>query len=429
MKFLFVCFVLFNALFAQEAFSTQEQSLFETKVQEESSTTLLSTPSSELENNESIENTEEPLLLNEEEVVLEEESYAYLFEEVPFDVENKQSNTLYAKFTTYPNTVYTSQRFAVEIETLITTNEFTKIETRFLNSKEISIINPEEVWTKSNNNTYKNLYFFKVYSQAFKIPTFQIVLYNEDEIIDVIYLEPKALNYTNIAIKDNQFSNVIAKEVKVISSKTRQYSNNELLTVLEIEATHGNLEDFRLKEFEEQLLMSLEENYPKQKLIYNTIIPIHTKEIRFNYYDTQSSQFKKITIPIKLEEELVSTQTDLNPNDSNLEVYKKVALGVLTIVFIVMYLIKRKNSYIVIAIILSILFFMYAKPNSAMIIDEETKIYILPTNNSTVFYITPKKQMVEILDKKEHFIKILFKLNDHNGKTVGWIKEKDIVED
>jgi len=161
MKFLFVCFVLFNALFAQEAFSTQEQSLFETKVQEESSTTLLSTTNNELENNESIENTEEPLLLNQEEVVLEEESYAYLFEEVPFDVENKQSNTLYAKFTTYPNTVYTSQRFAVEIETLITTNEFTKIETRFLNSKEISIINPEEVWTKSNNNTYKNLYFLK----------------------------------------------------------------------------------------------------------------------------------------------------------------------------------------------------------------------------------------------------------------------------
>jgi len=72
---------------------------------------------------------------------------------------------------------------------------------------------------------------------------------------------------------------------------------------------------------------------------------------------------------------------------------------------------------------------MYAKPNSAMVIEEETKIYILPTNNSTVFYITPNKQHVEILDKKEHFIKILFKLNDHNGKTVGWIKEEDIVED
>ncbi|MDX9795221.1 MAG: hypothetical protein RBT24_00165 [Arcobacteraceae bacterium] len=429
MKFLLVCFFFFNALFAQEGFQTQEQSLFEATTQEENSSLLPSSYTNELNPNENDETIEESQLSQEISTEPEEENYAYLFEEVPFDVENKQSNTLYAKFTSYPNTVYTSQRFALEIETLVTTTEFTKIETRFLNSQEISIINPEEVWTKSSNNSYKNLYFFKVYSQAFKMPTFQIVLYNEDEVVDVIYLEPKELNYTNIALKDNQFSNVIAKEVKVLSSKTRQYSNNELLTVLEIEATQGNLEDFRLKEFEDQLLMSLEESYPKQKLIYNTIIPIHTKEIRFNYYDTQSNQFKKIIVPIKLEEELVSTQTDLNPNDSNLEVYKKVALGVLTILFIVMYLIKRKNSYIVIAVVLSILFFMYAKPNSAMVIEEETKIYILPTNNSTVFYITPNKQLVEILDKKEHFIKILFKLNDHNGKTVGWIKEEDIVED
>lgn len=427
MKFLFVCLFLFYALFAQEGFQTQEPSLFEATTQEENTPSLTPSYTNEINSNENDETTEESPLLQGENV--EEENYNYLFEEVLFDVENKQSNTLYAKFTSYPNTVYTSQRFALEIETLVTTTEFTKIETRFLNSQEISIINPEEIWTKNSNNSYKNLYFFKVYSQAFKMPTFQIVLYNEEEVVDVIYLEPKELNYTNIALKDNQFSNVIAKEVKVLSSKTRQYSNNELLTVLEIEATQGNLEDFRLKEFEEQLLMSLEENYPKQKLIYNTIIPIHTKEIRFNYYDTQNNQFKKITVPIKLEEELVSTQTDLNPNDSNLEVYKKVALGVLTIFFIVMYLIKRKNSYIVIVVILSVLFFMYAKPNSAMVIEEETKIYILPTNNSTVFYITPQKQLVEILDKKEHFIKILFKLNDHSSKTVGWIKEEDIVED
>ncbi len=423
MKFLFTVLFFLNIAFAQNSVQTPEQSVFSPTTQENPIQ-----ESSEQEDQE-LNEDENALIHENSETFTEEESYAYLFEEVPFDLENKQSNTLYAKFINYPTTVYTSQRFALEIETLITTSDFTKIETRFLNSKDISIINPQENWQKTNNNTYKNLYFFKVYTQEFQIPTFQIILYNEDEIVDVVYLKPEEVNYTNIALKDNQFSNVIAKEMKVLSSKTRQYSNNELLTVLEIEATSGNLEDFRLKEFNEQLLMSLEENYPKQKLIYNTIIPIHTKEIKFNYYDTQTNRFKKIIIPIKLEEELVSTQTDLNPNDSNIEVYKKIALGVLTILFIIMYLIKRKNIYIIIAVILSIFFFMFAKPNSAMVIEENTKIYILPTNNSTVFFITPTKQLVEILDKRENFTKILFKLNDQNNKTVGWIKEKDIVED
>lgn len=426
MKFLFIfLFSIFSAL-AQDSYVTQEQPIFKETLQE--TTEELSVDEALVEEAQNKPQIIEKPIKNEPVEAFEEDSYAYLFKEVSFDSNNKQSNSIYAKFLTYPTSVYTSQRFTVEIEALITSKEFTKIETRFLNSKDISVINPQNGWEKSTNNSYKNLYYFKVNTQAFQLPTFQIILYNKSTIVDVIYLKPNPINYTNIAIKDNQFSNVIAEDVKVLSSKTRQYSNTELLTVLEIEANYGNLEDFRLKEFGEQLLMSLDENYPKQKLIYNTIVPIYTKEIRFNYYNTQTKQFQKIIVPIKLEQELVSTQTDLNPNDSNIEVYKKVALGILTIFFLLLFLIKRKNMYIIIAIILSIAFFFFTRPNNLITISGNTKIYILPTNNSTVFYISAAQQSVETLDKKGEFIKVLFKLNEQNSKTVGWIKEEDIVK-
>jgi hypothetical protein len=84
--------------------------------------------------------------------------------------------------------------------------------------------------------------------------------------------------------------------------------------------------------------------------------------------------------------------------------------------------------YIIIAIILSIAFFIFTRPNSLITISGNTKIYILPTNNSTVFYISPNQQSVETLDKKGEFIKVLFKINEQNSKTVGWIKEEDIVK-
>lgn len=416
---------MYSAL-AQETYVTQERPIFQETLQE--TTEELSLDEARLEEAQNKPILVEKPIKNEPVATFEEDTYAYLFHELQFDSQNKQSNNIYAKFITYPTSVYTSQRFAVEIEALITSKVFTKIETRFLNSKDISVINPQNEWEKSVNNSYKNLYYFKVNTQSFQLPTFQIILYNKSTVVDVIYLKPNPISYTNIAIKDNQFSNVIADDVKVLSSKTRQYSNTELLTVLEIEANHGNLEDFRLKEFGEQLLMSLEENYPKQKLIYNTIVPIYTKEIRFNYYNTLTKQFKKIVVPIKLEQELVSTQTDLNPNDSNIEVYKKVALGVLTIFFLLLFLLKRKNMYIIIAIILSVAFFIFTRPNNLITISGNTKIYILPTNNSTVFYISPNQQSVETLDKKGEFIKVLFKLNEQNSKTVGWIKEEDIVK-
>lgn len=426
MKILFIFLLTLSSIFAQDTLTNQEQQIFQETIQE--TTEELSVDSALVEEAMNKPFPIEKMVTKEVKEVFDEDNSEYLFQEIPFNGANKQSNSIYAKFINYPTGIYTSQRFAIEIEALVTTNEFTKIETRFLNSKEVFILNPKEDWEKSVNNTHKNLYFFKVNSQAFQLPTFQIVLYNKNNIVDVIYLKPNPINYTNIAVKDNQFSNVIANDIKILSTKTRQYSNTELLTVLEIEATYGNLEDFRLKEFGEQLLMSLDENYPKQKLIYNTIVPIYTKEIKFNYYNTQTKQFKKITIPITLDQELVSTQTDLNPNDSSIEVYKKIALGVLTIFFLLLFLIKRKNSYIIIAILLSVVFFFFTKPNNLITIAQATKIYILPTNNSTVFYISPEEQSVEILDKKGEFIKVLFELNIENGKTVGWIKEEDIVK-
>ncbi len=122
MKFLFTVLFFLNIAFAQNSVQTPEQSVFSPTTQENPIQ-----ESSEQEDQE-LNEDENALIHENSETFTEEESYAYLFEEVPFDLENKQSNTLYAKFINYPTTVYTSQRFALEIETLITTSEFTKIE-------------------------------------------------------------------------------------------------------------------------------------------------------------------------------------------------------------------------------------------------------------------------------------------------------------
>ena len=54
---------------------------------------------------------------------------------------------------------------------------------------------------------------------------------------------------------------------------------------------------------------------------------------------------KDVTIPILLQNELVSTQTDLNPNDSSFEQYKKSSCCFLFILFRIIYLEKKKNIF------------------------------------------------------------------------------------
>jgi hypothetical protein len=56
-------------------------------------------------------------------------------------------------------------------------------------------------------------------------------------------------------------------------------------------------------------------------------------------------------------------------------------------------------------------------PNKTITVKNHTKVYILPTANSTVFKILKEEQKGQVLIKKEKFSKILFKNN-----SVGWIK-------
>ncbi len=53
----------------------------------------------------------------------------------------------------------------------------------------------------------------------------------------------------------------------------------------------------------------------------------------------------------------------------------------------------------------------------------QSKIQILPTLNSTYFYSGEQIQEVEVLDKREHYRKILL----NNGK-IGWVKNEDLAK-
>lgn len=423
MRYLLVLIFLFNLAWCNEQFFDTEQSIFQSEhLQEEQKSTSVEEA---LPLNED-ENSDETQINTFTEEAIETTNW---FEAVPFEFASTHENNIYAKFIDYPEKIHTYQRFAIKLEAIITTGNYTHIETRFVNARNIAIVNPQSPWQAMQKpNSFSNRFFFKAYTADFEMPQFQIVLYDESEVVDVLYLDAKPIEYTQIALEDELFTNVIAQDLKVLSIKTKQYNNDELLTVLEIQTQYGNLEDFRLRYVKEQLLMNLEEQYPSQKLIYNAMIPIHTKVLNFKYYDINSKTFKKVSVPIKLEEELVSTQTDLNPNNSSVEFYKKTAAGIATILFLVLYIFKRKRVFIALGLVFLVVFYIFAKPNNSIVIQEGTKIYILPTKNSTVFHITKRKQLVEILVQKGPFSKILFE-TENNNKTIGWIKEKNIVED
>ena len=126
-----------------------------------------------------------------------------------------------------------------------------------------------------------------------------------------------------------------------------------------------------------------------------------------------------ITIPLILQNELVSTQTDLNPNDSTFEKYKKIAIAVAFVIFIILSYLKRRKILYFITIVLGIIAIIYLTPYRNGVILKDAYIYILPTKNSTIFFQTSNDLEVNILEKKGKFVKVM----GIDKKFIGWVKE------
>lgn len=342
-----------------------------------------------------------------------------------FSNEEIESKELYLEYSSFPQRVFTGQKFEVTLKALILKepNSYDNIVTTFTQEKNIEKITQDIVWIKNKSSEYTTTITYKVHKNAFTLPKITLALSKDEDIIDFISIDSPEIKYEQIAVNQKLFSNVIAKKLEVLTVKTKQYTNNILHTTINIKGTNSNLEDFKLNEYkdEEQATNSFTDFHPIQNLYYYVMIPSHKKMIKFNYYNTDTKDFVMITIPVILDEELVSTQTELNPYNSSILIYKQVLSGILLFISILLFIFTRNNIYLIFITIFIIIMAYLFIPNKKILINKGISVYILPTNNSTVFKIIEKKNIVEIVNEKDGFIKILF-----DNESIGWIKKNDI---
>jgi hypothetical protein len=341
-----------------------------------------------------------------------------------FSLENIESKELYLEYSSHPQRVFTGQKFDVKLKALILKplSSYDKIVTSFSNEDNIEILTSDVVWEKSKASEYNTTISYKVFTDDFILPTITLSLYQGEEVIDFISIESPSIQYERIAVNQKFFSKIIAKKLEIFTVKTKQYNNNILHTTINLKATNGNLEDFILNSYgEDQGIDSLSDMYPIQNLYYYVMIPSHTKQIKFTYYNTDSKDFVTMTVPIILDEELVSTQTELNPYNSSILIYKQSLSGFFLFLFVLLFIFKRKNVYLFLIVICIAIFAYLFIPNKKILLKENVNVYILPSNNSTVFKSLESKEIVEIVNEKKDFIKVLF-----NNQSIGWLKKDDI---
>jgi len=341
-----------------------------------------------------------------------------------FSQDEIESKELYLEYDSYPQRVFTGQKFDITLKALILKEEdsYDNIVTTFTTEKNIEVLTQNITWTKNKASEYTTTISYKAFEDTFTLPKITLALSKDEEIIDFISVKSPTIDHGKIAVNQKLFSKIIAKNIEIFTVKTKQYTNNILHATLHIKGTNSNLEDFKLDSYEnEQGISSLSDNYPEQNLYYFVLIPSHTKEIKFTYYNTDSKGFVTITLPIILEEELVSTQTELNPYNSSILIYKQVLVAGFLLLFVLLFAFSKKNIYlIIITIFIALLAYLFI-PNKKILLKENIKVYILPTDHSTVFKLLNAKEVVEKINENDEFVKVLF-----YNQSIGWVKKNEI---
>ncbi len=341
--------------------------------------------------------------------------------------DNNESNQtvneqkIFLSYEDIPSKVIVNQQFSIKVKAIVTTKDFDKIKNESTPQKNIIILNSEENWTKKDDYTYFKTFYFRAKNDNITFPQIYCQLYKNEKLISSQEFPKLSLNIIKLN-KDKYFSNVVADYLDILKVKTTKFDENNLMVVLEMKAKNANLEDFKLPWVIRDGIDSHVDNFPLSEVYYYAIVPKFTNKFVFSYFNVKQNRFIKKTVDLVIDNENISTQSDLNPQENSFNLYKNITYVGLAIILLFIYYKRRRIIYLIFFVILVIMFFSNINLLKDINISKNSKIFILPTKNSTIFYITPKALKVQKINTREDYIKIILP----NGK-IGWVKEKNVI--
>jgi len=236
--------------------------------------------------------------------------------------------------------------------------------------------------------------------------------------------ENKTLDELNITIKSEvkklyppkEFCGVLADNIQIKDKILANYDDNSNIVYWSV-ISDGNTEDFRLNLNNEKLYF-LDKNDSYSSYSYSAIVPLDKKNFKFSYFNLQNEKYEPISFSIELKNETISTQTDIKPMTKNNIFLINILLVSIIILWIVLFIYKRKIIYIILIMISIASLVFFNIPKKEVILKEGTQIHVLPFKQSTVFLVLGIDTKVKILEEKNGYKKVEF------NKYIGWVKDE-----
>lgn len=332
------------------------------------------------------------------------------------------SESLFLSYEELPNKLYVGQVFPVTLKAIVANPKAHSIDTGFEGSKNAVLLNPNAPWESLGNSTFQTTFYIHLKAVTPSLPKITVSLVSNKIAIESASIVIPTPNVISLK-KEPFFSNVIAQNLSVLKYKTTTFDAKNAIIVLEIEANQANLKEFHLSGIAKNGVDSYSENGTTQKIFYYAIIPNYQKSFEFSYFDLPSNKFKKLSLPVTIESEEVSTQLGLNPKESIFEFYKNIAYGALGILFFILFLKRRRILYFIAMALFATLFFLDRNPLNQVELKSNSTLMILPTEHSTIFFTSKENLPVEKLAQRLHYTKILLP-----DGMIGWTNSENIIK-
>lgn len=322
-----------------------------------------------------------------------------------------------------PKSVLQNQIFSFDLQIKLINESDVLIKSDIFSSSNVKILSDLK-WSSSDGKIYKATLWAIVKDSKQNSLEISLNLFKNTQLVKTTTISPdlpsvRMLNF------DANFNGIVADELKIVRFKTSLFDDRNLIMLIEASVKNGDLSQFYLNspKIIKQGSESIKGDFSNQSAFYFAIFEPNLKNLDFNYYNTKSGQFESFSLPVEIENDDISTQIGLNPQESEFELYKNALIYTFIIFFIILFIWRRKWLYLGLCTVFGIYAIYTYKPFSNAILKANSNVQILPTKNSSVFYITQKSEVVRVLAKRDEFKKIM----TNDGK-IGWVKDENLAK-
>ncbi len=321
----------------------------------------------------------------------------------------------------YPSKVYVGEVFPIVIYAKTTEDTNFDLNISLQKNKDLLFLNPNVKWDNMQGE-YKAILWFEAKTSNAALEQISVNLLRNGKAFQSASIALNPIRFENTP-SDKDFSHLVASSLEIKKVITKYFDDSNVIMMLELNATNANLKSFFMDgdKIKKQGIENLKGDFNASSAFYYAIFPSTKTDFSFSYFNKDSKKLENINFKIKISDDEISTQSDLNPVNKDFNIYKQYALWAIAFIFAVLFVWKKNYIILAVALVCFTLSFLVDTNTENAILKAGSRAKILPTEPSTYFYTADSNEEVEVLGKRLNYVKVLFK----NGK-IGWVQNSDL---